>query len=280
MGELLRSALRFGEGWYGTGTGADAEEVTDVRRRLRELAPDARDAAPLALAPAAFLIPSGVPAAVPPPGRPLGGAAPTAASVVDDLGRLTEADSPPAPRRYRVPMTPNEDRELPAALAAALAVRLDRIGEDGVDFEPFEGFLTADETTDWFRAWTGNPELTGDDFRVFGQDGTGGYAAFWLARPGGALVEQPVVFLGSEGETDVVARNLAAFLWLLADGFGPLEAATSYEPEPDRVPHPDRELTAIAEDFALDHRAPAATVIAEAAREFPDFDDAVMSLCR
>src|SRR5580704_16069305 len=48
---LLR-ALRFGDGWYGTGVTA---------------------------------------AAVPAPGRPLGGAAPTAASVVDDLGRLAEA---------------------------------------------------------------------------------------------------------------------------------------------------------------------------------------------
>ena len=162
-----------------------------------------------------------------------------------------------------------------------MAVRLGCIGEDGVDFEPFKGFLTADETTDWFRAWTGNGELNGDAFRVFGQDGTGGSAAFWLIRPGRALVEQPVVFLGSEGETGVVARNLGAFLWLLADGFGPWEAATSYdEPEPGWVPHPNRELAAIAEQFAPLHRAAAVVVIEQATREFPDFDDAIMELCR
>ncbi|GGK91688.1 SMI1/KNR4 family protein [Streptomyces flaveus] len=177
-------------------------------------------------------------------------------------------------------MTPNEDRQFPAALAAAMAVRLDCIGEDGVDFEPFESFLTADETTDWFRAWTGNGELNGDDFRVFGQDGTGGSAAFWLVHPGRALVEQPIIFLGSEGETGVVARNLGAFLWLLADGFGPWEAATSYEPEPDWAPHANRDLAVIAEQFAPDHRAPAAAVIEQAAREFPDFDDTIMKLCR
>jgi probable F420-dependent oxidoreductase len=85
----LRRALRFGEGWYGTG--ADAAEVTGVRRRLRELASGAGDTDPLTLASAAFLTPPGVPAAVPPPGRPLGGTAPTAASVADDLGRLAEA---------------------------------------------------------------------------------------------------------------------------------------------------------------------------------------------
>lgn len=85
----LRRALKFGDGWYGTG--ADAAEVTDVRRRLSELAPDAGDADHLVLASAAFLTPPGLPAAVPPPGRPLGGAAPTAASVADGLGRLAEA---------------------------------------------------------------------------------------------------------------------------------------------------------------------------------------------
>ncbi|WP_425541231.1 hypothetical protein [Streptomyces rimosus] len=108
--------------------------------------------------------------------------------------------------------------------------------------------LPAEETADWFQAWTGNSEMQGDNFRVFGQDGTGGYAAFWLVRPDRALAEQPVVFLGSEGETGVVARDLGAFLWLLADGCGPMEAATSYKP--DWVPQPDRALEAVAEQFA------------------------------
>ncbi|MFI1482944.1 SMI1/KNR4 family protein [Streptomyces sp. NPDC020747] len=175
-------------------------------------------------------------------------------------------------------MTPTEDRQFPAALAAAMAVRFDCAGGDGVDFEPFAAFLSADDATDWFRAWTGNGEVNGDGFRVFGQDGTGGYVAFWLIRPGRALVEQPVVFLGSEGETGVVACSLGAFLWLLAGGFGPWEAATSYEP--GWVPHSHRELTAVAEQFAPDHRAPAAAVIEQATREFPDFDDTIMEFCR
>ena len=96
----LRRVLRFGDGWYGAG--ADAEDVTDVRRRLAEFA-DAEHARAehasaehagagrLTLASAEFLTPPGIQAVVPPPGRPLGGTSPTAASVVDDLGRLTEA---------------------------------------------------------------------------------------------------------------------------------------------------------------------------------------------
>ncbi|MFF9135287.1 TIGR03619 family F420-dependent LLM class oxidoreductase [Streptomyces sp. NPDC014806] len=85
----LRRVLRFGAGWYGTG--ADAAEVSDVRRRLHDLADDTGDADQLTLASAAFLTPPGIPAVVSPPGRPLGGAAPTAASVADDLRRLAEA---------------------------------------------------------------------------------------------------------------------------------------------------------------------------------------------
>ncbi|WP_235032374.1 hypothetical protein [Actinacidiphila yanglinensis] len=40
-------------------------------------------------------------------------------------------------------------------------------------FEPFGAFPLAEETTDWFRAWTGNSELDGASCRVFGQDGSG-----------------------------------------------------------------------------------------------------------
>ncbi|MET9963752.1 SMI1/KNR4 family protein [Streptomyces sp. NPDC006326] len=132
--------------------------------------------------------------------------------------------------------------------------------------------------TDRLQAWTGNTELTGEEFRVFGQDGTGGYAAFWLVRPQRPLSGQPVVFLGSEGETGVVARDLDDFLWLLADGVGPSEAATSYVPE--RLPHPDAERVAVAERYAPDRRKPAKAVIEPAGREFPGFDGTVMAFCR
>jgi alkanesulfonate monooxygenase SsuD/methylene tetrahydromethanopterin reductase-like flavin-dependent oxidoreductase (luciferase family) len=85
----LRRALHLGDGWYGTGL--SAAELTDVRRRLRELAGGEGNAERLTLACAVFLTPPGFAAAVPSPGRPLGGAAPTAASVVDELGQLAEA---------------------------------------------------------------------------------------------------------------------------------------------------------------------------------------------
>ncbi|MER7178418.1 SMI1/KNR4 family protein [Streptomyces hyaluromycini] len=174
-------------------------------------------------------------------------------------------------------MIPTDD-QFPAALAAALALPFDYDDGNGVDFEPFPAFLSIEETTAWFRAWTGNAELDGDDFRVFGRHGTGGYAAFWLVRSHRPLVDQPVVFLGSEGETGVVARDLGAFLWLLAGGYGPWEAAAS--DDPDWTPRHNHELAAVAEHFAADHKQSAAAVIEQAAREFPDFDDSIAELCR
>ncbi|MFE7411596.1 SMI1/KNR4 family protein [Streptomyces laurentii] len=170
-----------------------------------------------------------------------------------------------------------DERAFPAALAAALALPFDYADGHGVEFEPYPAFLSAEDTTDWFRAWTGNPDLDGDAFRVFGQDGTGGYAAFWLVRPDAPLADQPLVFLGSEGETGVLASSLGDFLWLLAGGFGPWEAAVR---EPEWTPRPDEARTSVARRFAPDRESAAETVIARAAREFPDFDDTLMELCR
>ncbi|OIJ64475.1 hypothetical protein WN71_028685 [Streptomyces mangrovisoli] len=85
----LRRTLRHGDGWYGTG--ADAGDLTGVRHRLRELADEPEHADRLTLASAEFLTPPGVPAVTEAPGRPLGGATPTAASVADDLARLAGA---------------------------------------------------------------------------------------------------------------------------------------------------------------------------------------------
>lgn len=98
----LRRALRFGDGWYGTGV--SAAEVADVRHRLGVLAGDDADAGSgaagagataaasrLTLAAAAFLVPPGIPTVVPAPGRLLGGSTPDAAGVADELLRLGEA---------------------------------------------------------------------------------------------------------------------------------------------------------------------------------------------
>ncbi|MFI5533620.1 SMI1/KNR4 family protein [Kitasatospora sp. NPDC051853] len=171
-------------------------------------------------------------------------------------------------------MTISEGRGFPAGLAAALGVPFVYDGGDGVDFEAFASFLPVEETTGWFRRWSGHAERDGAEFLVFGADGSGGYGAVWVTRPGRPVEDQPVVFLGSEGEAVVVARDSGDFLWLLADGFGPREAAEHAEGHP-RPGRPHAELTAVAQRFAPGPRRPGAIVIEQAGREFPDFEDLV-----
>ncbi|MCX4767329.1 SMI1/KNR4 family protein [Streptomyces sp. NBC_01275] len=169
-----------------------------------------------------------------------------------------------------------DDRRFPPALAEVAAVEFPYDDGEGFDFEPYDAFDSAEETTDWIRNWTGNHELDGDAYRVFGQDGTGGLAALWCVRPGRPLAEQPVVFLGSEGECGVVAGTLSDFLWLLADGFGPMEAVEY----PDRDIGPQAELAELAARHATTPRRPAPAVIAEARAEFPTFEEDLLGLCR
>ncbi|WP_326836020.1 SMI1/KNR4 family protein [Amycolatopsis rhabdoformis] len=170
------------------------------------------------------------------------------------------------------------DRVMPASLVEAHREPFDHRDGSGVDFEPYQEFLSEAETADWWHSWTGNPAVHGAEFRVFGQDGTGGLAAFWLVREGGLLGEQPVVFLGSEGEVGVVAGAADGYLWLLADGFGPLEAI-SY-PQHEHEPRVDARLTEIAERWAPSARQPASEVITAARAEFPNFEETVRSQCR
>lgn len=172
----------------------------------------------------------------------------------------------------------DDRRTLPTPLSEAHQVGFDYRDGAGVDFEPYRHFLDAAETAEWWRAWTGNAELDGSEFRVFGQDGTGGLAAFWLVRPGEPIEQQPVVFLGSEGQRSVVARDLWAYLWLLADGCGPCEA-TEY-PDHEHEPRPEARLIEIAERWAPAHRQSAGDVISAARQEFPGFDQLIDSMCR
>jgi probable F420-dependent oxidoreductase len=86
----LRRALRFADGWHGSG--ADPAAVAGVRKRLAGLAePIGRDPATLALTLGSFLIPPGFRQAGQVPGHPLGGTRPSVHSVTEDLGLLKEA---------------------------------------------------------------------------------------------------------------------------------------------------------------------------------------------
>lgn len=171
---------------------------------------------------------------------------------------------------------PLPDQTYPPPLASLNKLDYDYADGDGIDFEPYPEFLSPEETTDWFRAWTGNETADGSCFRVFGQDGTGGYAAFWISHPDSNILKQPIVFLGSEGEKGVVASDFDSYLWLLASGIGPYEAVAY--PITDGSTH--EQFQAFARENSSVGQMGARTVLEQAQSKHPDFPELIDSLCR
>jgi hypothetical protein len=168
------------------------------------------------------------------------------------------------------------DTTLPLPLSKLNKLDYDFADGEGIDFEPFTSFLSGEETSDWFKAWTGNEEVDGEEFRIFGQDGTGGYAAFWVRDSLKPLLDQPIVFLGSEGEIGVVAINFEHYIWLLASGIGPFEAVEF----PTVAREPNQLFMAFAQEHSSITPLNREEVLAAASSINSDFEEKVQSLCR
>ena len=171
------------------------------------------------------------------------------------------------------------DRAMPALLESLHTLDFAYEDEDGngIEFEPYDAFYSQADTTHWIRAWTGNAALDGHEYLFFGQDGTGGMVGFWCIRDTEELLDQPIVFFGSEGALGVVACNIYDYLWLLAAGIGPMEAI-EYGVDDEVEARVD--FTHYAQALAAPAKKPAAAVLAAAAAEFPDFEKNMMALCR
>jgi len=166
--------------------------------------------------------------------------------------------------------------EFPELMRKLHSIEIDYADGYGIDFEPFERFYSPDEASDWIKAWTGNAELDGQEYLIFGQDGSGGYAAFWCVRETSNVLKQPIVFFGSEGELGVVARNFYEYLWLFASGLGPYEAVEY----PDKQRPIDIHFVEFAEKYSSSYKSTASEVINKAKIEFPNFVTMIQGLCR
>ncbi len=168
------------------------------------------------------------------------------------------------------------ERVFPDIVKKLHAIEIDYDDGDGIDFEPFDEFYSEAETREWIRAWTGNKLLDGREYLIFGQDGTGGYVAFWLVRNVSDLLQQPIVFFGSEGEVGVVARNFSDYVWLFANGVGPYEAVAYSGTEGTK----NEEFLRFAKNYAPSHESSAPEIIERAKSEYPDFENSIEQLCR
>ncbi len=166
------------------------------------------------------------------------------------------------------------ETDLPSVLKALHQLPSSDFGT--IDYEPLDHFHSPQDNRTWFQAWTGNSEVDGAQFKVFAEDGTGGYTAFWLVRPGGSMDEQPIVFLGSEGARGVVARNLDEYLWLLAGGVGPQEAVE----HGGQGARPIAILTAFAKANSRVSPMSVDEVLRHSKASYPDFSAYIDGLCR
>jgi len=170
----------------------------------------------------------------------------------------------------------SNNQVMPPLMQQLHKIPSDDLDEDGIDFEPYQSFLSVEATQNWFQAWTGNQNADASSFLIFGQDGTGGYAVFWLIRDGKDLLEQPIVFFGSEGELGVIAQNFSDYLWLLAGGCGPYEAA-AYSRDEEAA---GTEFLNFATQHATTPQKEPSEIIARADAEFPDFEENIRAMCR
>jgi len=150
------------------------------------------------------------------------------------LDRKAERLEPPPPKSLRklpkrrglpkpepLPPVLAEAGEALAAWCAEQAGNADDADDDAHRID----FLIYTERRVHFMAPSSKTEEHEAEFYAFGADGSGGTGAFWLVHDA-PLTEQPVVFMGSEGDDNrPVAKNLSDFLALLAAGVGPREAA-------------------------------------------------------
>lgn len=166
-------------------------------------------------------------------------------------------------------------RHLPSIMKELHAVSFEYTNGDGIDFYPEADFLSEEETRKWFHAWTGNDQADSSHYLIFGADGTGGMAAFWNVREGKGLLEQPIVFFGSEGEIGVVASDFKGYLRLLANGIGPYEAIAYKGLE--RPIHPDFARFALAQ--TVDLKQPVWSIVEAAQAEFPNFESDILAIC-
>jgi hypothetical protein len=167
-------------------------------------------------------------------------------------------------------MTPDQFPQIMHSLQELL---LEQYELDCQDFQPF---LESEETTSIIQAWTSNPNLSNLDFKGITYDGSGGFFALWLVYDD-SILEQPVVFLGSDGERYVVAENLADFLWSLAYGI-PLNDPT--KKDMSRFYREDSAFMEFACKYALAEKRSIAEIVAGAITETKSFREFIESVTR
>lgn len=68
--------------------------------------------------------------------------------------------------------------EFPDLLTKLHNLKFDYNEKDSIEFEPYQSFMSREDTNEWLKLWTGNKQVDASSLLVFGQDGSGGHTAF------------------------------------------------------------------------------------------------------
>ncbi len=167
------------------------------------------------------------------------------------------------------------NRTFPEQLKKLHSIEIDHADGEWINFEPYDDFYSQEETSEWIKTWTGNSSLNGHEYLIFGQDGSGGYAAFWLVANVEDLLQQPIVFFGSEGEVGG-AQNFGDYVWLFAQGIGAYEAVAY----PDLKRLLNSKFLHFAQEVAPSNESSVSKIISVAKSKYPNFEQMIDELCQ
>ncbi|WP_051942592.1 hypothetical protein [Streptacidiphilus rugosus] len=163
-------------------------------------------------------------------------------------------------------MTQPQIPSLPEALRALADIPIEA---DGVGLRFLPDFLPTAWMDAWFAELRPRAGIAAQDFLAFALTGEEEEecVTFWLARPGVRIEEQPVVALGPWSMPELLASDLAGFLWGIADVLSPDGIDASLETDSNH------DLVRVARRFAPTGRRTWTEAQTAARAEFPDFLD-------
>ena len=138
-----------------------------------------------------------------------------------------------------------------------------------IEYEPY--YPSDEELIETIECWFGGTKWleNGDSFVQFGQDGTGSMFLLWFYPS--LRIDPPVVFMGSEGESCLVAPNINDFIRQIASGQF-FFAGEWFEPEADEEELDWRRLKSIVEARLGKIEQNPSVISNRAAELHPDFE--------
>lgn len=148
------------------------------------------------------------------------------------------------------------------------------LADSGIEYPEFE-LCDPSESDSNLRAWLGALPADGSRVMTFAQDGTGSLFGVWLRAQHPDPETAPIVFLGSEGETAVLAKDARAFIEQLGagkvfDGHRGTFFADEDEDE-DTLARRERAASFAKQTLELDALREPEAIKAEAEAAWPDF---------